>query len=88
MTVLLANSTTWASVTPSGTSVTTSTSFRAKDLAQPGCTTQAAFIVSKDNGTVHCFHSSCIVDGKAVIRVGKKAAGRLLDGITHDGFPA
>lgn len=46
-----------------------------------------AFIVSKDNGTVHCFHSSHIADGQAVIRVGKKAAGRLLDGVEHNGFP-
>lgn len=53
-----------------------------------GAATPPAFIVSKDDGTVHCFHSSCIVDGKAVIRVGKKAAGRLLDGRTHDEFPA
>jgi len=27
------------------------------------------------------------VNGKAMNRVGKKAAGRLLDGLTHDGFP-
>lgn len=27
------------------------------------------------------------VDGKAMIRVGKKRAGRLLDGLTHDGMP-
>lgn len=38
-----------------------------------------AFIMS-EAGTVHCFESGSIVNGKAVIRVGKKAAGRLLDG--------
>lgn len=57
------------------------------DTSMGGAATPPAFIVSKDNGTVHCFHSSYIVDGQAVIRVGKKFAGRLLDGRTHDGFP-
>ena len=28
------------------------------------------------------------LEGKAMVRIGKKAAGRLLDGITHDGFPS
>lgn len=58
------------------------------DTSMGGAAKPPAFIVSKNNGTVHCFHSSYIVDGKAVIRVGKKVAGRLLDGRTHDGFPA
>lgn len=57
------------------------------DTSMGGAANPPAFIVSKVDGTVHCFHSSRIVDGKAVIRVGKKAAGRLLDGCTHDGFP-
>lgn len=38
-----------------------------------------AFILS-EAGTVHCFESAQIVNGKAVIKVGKKTAGRLLDG--------
>jgi protein gp37 len=38
-----------------------------------------AFILS-EAGTVHCFESAHIVNGKAVIKVGKKTAGRLLDG--------
>ena len=38
-----------------------------------------AFIMS-ETGTVHCFESASIVNGQAVIRIGKKAAGRLLDG--------
>lgn len=38
-----------------------------------------AFILS-ETGTVHCFESAHIVNGKAVIKVGKKTAGRLLDG--------
>lgn len=45
-----------------------------------------AFIMS-ETGTVHCFESGSIVNGKAVIRVGKKVAGRLLDGATHNEFP-
>lgn len=57
------------------------------DTSMGGAAKPPAFIVSKDNGTVHCFHSSHIVDGQAVIRVGKKTAGRLLDGIEHNGFP-
>jgi hypothetical protein len=57
------------------------------DTSMGGAAKPPAFIVSKDNGTVHCFHSSRIVDGQAVIRVGKKTAGRLLDGIEHNGFP-
>lgn len=38
-----------------------------------------AFILS-ETGTVHCFENERIVNGKAVIKVGKKTAGRLLDG--------
>lgn len=45
-----------------------------------------AFILS-DTGTVNCFESEHIVNGKTVIKVGKKAAGRALDGVTHDGYP-
>lgn len=46
-----------------------------------------AFIVS-ETGTVHCFEGVGIVNGKAMIGVGKKAAGRLLDGRTWDGHPS
>lgn len=47
-----------------------------------------AFIMSP-TGTVHCFENDQTRDGgKVVIRVGKKAAGRLLDGVQHDGAPA
>ena len=46
-----------------------------------------AFIVAP-SGTVQCFHNDQTRDGgKAMIRVGKKAAGRMLDGIEHNGFP-
>lgn len=38
-----------------------------------------AFIVSED-GTVHCFHNEQIRNPKTMVRVGKKAAGRMLDG--------
>lgn len=27
------------------------------------------------------------VDGKAMVQIGKKRAGRLLDGVQHDGYP-
>lgn len=46
-----------------------------------------AFILS-ETGTVHCFESAHIVNGKAVIKVGKKTAGRLLDGRLWDEVPA
>lgn len=45
-----------------------------------------AFILS-ETGTVHCFESEHIVNGTPVIKVGKKAAGRLLDGRTWDEVP-
>ncbi len=45
-----------------------------------------AFILSQA-GTVHCFESTNIVNGKTVIKVGKKAAGRLLDGQEWNGVP-
>ena len=45
-----------------------------------------AFIVSK-TGTVHCFENDQTRDGgRTMLRVGKRAAGRLLDGRTHDEF--
>lgn len=47
-----------------------------------------AFIVALD-GTVHCFENERTTSGgKVMLRIGKKAAGRQLDGRTHDGFPA
>lgn len=47
-----------------------------------------AFIVSRD-GTVHCFENEQTRDGgQTMLRVGKRAAGRLLDGHTHDEFPS
>ena len=46
-----------------------------------------AFIVAPE-GTVHCFENERTASGgKAMLRVGKKLAGRCLDGLTHDGFP-
>ncbi len=46
-----------------------------------------AFIVAP-NGTVHCFHNGeWTRGGEAMLRVGKKSAGRLLDGIEHNGLP-
>jgi protein gp37 len=46
-----------------------------------------AFIVAP-TGTVHCFENDQTASGgKAMVRVGKKTAGRLLDGVEHNGFP-
>lgn len=46
-----------------------------------------AFILG-ENGTVHCFHNDQTGRGSTVVlRKGKKAAGRLLDGVEHNGFP-
>ena len=45
-----------------------------------------AFILS-ETGTVHCFENEHIVNGTAVIKVGKKLAGRLLDGYAWDEVP-
>jgi protein gp37 len=47
-----------------------------------------AFIVSPADGTVHCFlPKNPDPRLRVMLEVGKKAAGRLLDGVTHDGFP-
>lgn len=46
-----------------------------------------AFIVAP-TGTVHCFENNLTDgNGRVMLRVGKKAAGRLLDGVQHDGYP-
>lgn len=45
-----------------------------------------AFLVSRD-GTVHCFEESAGADPAAMLGVGKKRAGRILDGVEHNGFP-
>lgn len=41
-----------------------------------------ATFLGNENSPLHKFE-----DGTYVVRVGKKAAGRLLDGVTHDGYP-
>ena len=46
-----------------------------------------AFIISHD-GSVRCFEDDRFIKPKVVIRVGKKAAGRLLDGREWNGVPA
>lgn len=46
----------------------------------------AAFLVGH-GGTVHCFRESAEPGAAAMIRVGKKAAGRELDGVVWDQFP-
>lgn len=46
------------------------------------------FIVAPD-GTVHCFENGeWTAGGQVMRRVGKRAAGRLLDGVEHNGVPA
>jgi protein gp37 len=40
------------------------------------------------DGTLSEPHGGCVMSGEELIaRVGKKAAGRVLDGVTHDGYP-
>jgi protein gp37 len=56
------------------------------DTALGRAGTPPAFIVSFD-GTVHCFWNEIIRDSCVMIEVGKKRAGRHLDGRTHDEFP-
>lgn len=46
------------------------------------------FDTSMGTNTVHCFESEHIINNTWVIKVGKKAAGRLLDGRTWDEVPA
>lgn len=46
-----------------------------------------AFLVAMD-GTVHCTDAAAGADALAMLQVGKKAAGRLLDGETWDQYPA
>lgn len=46
-----------------------------------------AFIVAP-GGTVHCFENDQTLNGGcAMLRVGKRLAGRLLNGVQHDGYP-
>lgn len=45
-----------------------------------------AFLVAQA-GTVHCFEEMAGESPAVMLGVGKKRAGRLLDGTTHDGFP-
>jgi len=40
------------------------------------------------SGTVHCFENEWTTGGEVMRRVGKHAAGRLLDGVEHNGVPA
>lgn len=50
--------------------------------------TPPAFIVDPYDGSVHCFMPAVQNRNyRTMVRVGKTAAGRLLDGATHDGWP-
>lgn len=46
-----------------------------------------AFIVAED-GNVHCYRQPGIERSPVMIKVGKRAAGALLDGIEHKAFPS
>jgi len=47
-----------------------------------------AFIVSPRDGTVHCFLPADHDDRfRVMLEVGKRRAGRLLDGVEHNGYP-
>jgi protein gp37 len=56
------------------------------DTSMGRAQTTPAFIVSP-TGTVHCFESEWTSGGSVMRRSGKKRAGRLLDGIEHNGYP-
>ncbi|AHF89533.1 hypothetical protein OPIT5_03955 [Opitutaceae bacterium TAV5] len=56
------------------------------DTSKGRASSPPAFIVAPD-GSVHCYHSDRTNGGAVMVRVGKKAAGRLLDGVEHNGRP-
>lgn len=45
------------------------------------------FIVDRKTGCVRCFENDAFEAGEVMRRVGKKAAGRLLDGVEHNAYP-
>lgn len=45
-----------------------------------------AFIMGT-NGTVNCYHDERIQEPRVVLRIGKKNAGNLLDGVRYEEFP-
>jgi protein gp37 len=58
------------------------------DTSMGRAQTRPAFIVAP-SGTVHCFENDTNREGgKVMLRIGKRASGRELDGRTFDGFPA
>ena len=56
------------------------------DTAKGRAQRTPAFVMKLD-GTVHCFLPEDEPRAPVVLRVGKKAAGRLLDGVEHNGLP-
>jgi protein gp37 len=56
------------------------------DTAKGRAQRTPAFIMKRD-GTVHCFLPSDEPNAPVVLKVGKKRAGRLLDGVEHNGVP-
>ncbi|MFN3456890.1 MAG: phage Gp37/Gp68 family protein [Novosphingobium sp.] len=57
------------------------------DTAKGRAQRTPAFLIKRD-GTVHCFLPQEEQDAPVVLRLGKKRAGRLLDGVEHNGLPA
>jgi protein gp37 len=58
------------------------------DTSKGGAGKPPAFIVDPEDGTVHCFMPAKPNPRyRVMVKVGKKAAGRLLDGVTHDARP-
>lgn len=56
------------------------------DTAKGRAQRTPAFLIKRD-GTVHCFLPQDEQDAPVVLRLGKKRAGRLLDGVEHNGMP-
>ncbi|KKC24915.1 DUF5131 family protein [Sphingomonas sp. SRS2] len=59
------------------------------DTAKGRANKPPAFIVKPDDGTVHCFlPEDADPRCRVMLEVGKGKAGRLLDGVEHNGFPS
>jgi protein gp37 len=59
----------------------------AYDTSSGGAQRVPCFIVDRATGCVRCFENDAFEAGEVMRRVGKKAAGRLLDGVEHNAYP-